>query len=60
MKNLNVIISDKHDEMIHQKIELGEYDMPSEVIRDALELLREQDILVQIRAGKSPKEILSE
>ncbi len=40
---MNVTLTGELAEFVSQKVATGEYAMPSEVIEDALRLLREQD-----------------
>lgn len=45
------------EKLINEKIESGYYDSPGEVVREGLQLLKEQDQLRQLRREKLRREI---
>lgn len=54
---MNVSLTPELETLINQKVESGLYTSASEVVREALRLLKEQDILRQIRLEELRKEI---
>lgn len=54
---MNVSLTPELEEMVKQKVETGLYTSASEVVREALRLLQEQDLLKQIRLDQLRKEI---
>ena len=46
---MNVSLTPELEEMVHRKVEAGMYSSASEVVREALRLLKEQDDLKQHR-----------
>lgn len=45
------------EKLINEKVESGYYDSPGEVVREGLQLLKEQDQLRQIRRDELRREI---
>ena len=54
---MNVSLTPKLEELIHQKVSSGLYNSASEVVREALRLLEEQDRLREMRLEELRKEI---
>lgn len=54
---MNVSLTPELEELINQKVSSGLYHSASEVIREALRLLKEQDELRQFRLEQLRKEI---
>ncbi len=46
---MNITLPPELEKMVEEKVKSGCYDSPSQVIRDGLRLLREQDQLKKIR-----------
>jgi antitoxin ParD1/3/4 len=54
---MNVSLTPELEEFVNRKVESGMYSSASEVVRESLRLLREQDLLKQIRLEELRKEI---
>ncbi len=54
---MNVSLTPKLEEMVRKKVESGLYNSSSEVIREALRLLEEEDMLREWRLDKLRAEI---
>ncbi len=54
---MNVSLTKELEEMINKKVESGLYNSASEVIREGLRLLNEQDQLRQIRIEELRREV---
>ena len=54
---MNVSLTPELESLVQEKVKSGLYNSSSEVIRDALRLLQEQDQLRQIRLENLRKEI---
>lgn len=54
---MNVSLTPQLEELVQQKVASGRYHSASEVIREALRLLEEQDRLREIRLGDLRKDI---
>ena len=54
---MNVSITEKLEEFVNDKVESGLYNSASEVVREALRLLVQQDELRQLRLDELKKEI---
>jgi len=54
---MNVSITEKLEEFVNDKVESGLYNSASEVVREALRLLKQQDDLRQLRLDELKKEI---
>jgi antitoxin ParD1/3/4 len=54
---MNVSLTPELEEFVSRKVESGMYSSASEVVRESLRLLREQDLLKQIRLEELRKEI---
>ncbi|MGI8670103.1 MAG: type II toxin-antitoxin system ParD family antitoxin [Aridibacter sp.] len=54
---MNVSLTKELEEMINQKVQSGLYNSASEVIREGLRLLNEQDLLKQIRIEELRREV---
>lgn len=55
---MNVSLTPELEELVNQKVESGLYNSASEVIREGLRLLKEQDDLKQIRQEEVRREVL--
>jgi antitoxin ParD1/3/4 len=55
---MNVSLTPELEEMVSQKVESGLYSSASEVIREGLRLLKEQDDLRQMRQEEVRREVL--
>lgn len=55
---MNVSLTPELEEMVNQKVESGLYNSASEVIREGLRLLKEQDDLRRIRQEELRREVL--
>lgn len=55
---MNVILSPELENLIREKVSSGNYNSPSEVIREALGLLKEQDQLREIRREEVRREVM--
>ena len=55
---MNVSLTPELEEMVNQKVESGLYNSASEVIREGLRLLKEQDELKRIRQEELRREVL--
>lgn len=54
---MNISLTPELEEMVQQQVRSGQYSSASEVIRDALRLFRERELLRQIRLEELRKEI---
>lgn len=54
---MNVNLTPELENLVNEKVSSGLYNSASEVVRDALRLLREQDELLRIRQDELRKEI---
>ncbi|HEY0386459.1 MAG TPA: type II toxin-antitoxin system ParD family antitoxin [Pyrinomonadaceae bacterium] len=55
---MNVSLTPELEEMVSQKVESGLYNSASEVIREGLRLLKEQDDLRRLRQEEVRREVL--
>lgn len=55
---MNVSLTPELEEMVSQKVESGLYNSASEVIREGLRLLKEQDELKRMRQEELRREVL--
>ena len=55
---MNVSLTPELEEMVNQKVKSGLYNSASEVIREGLRLLKEQDDLRRIRQEELRREVL--
>jgi antitoxin ParD1/3/4 len=55
---MNVSLTPELEELVNQKVESGLYNSASEVIREGLRLLKEQDDLRRIRQEELRREVL--
>ncbi len=55
---MNVSLTPELEELVNQKVESGLYNSASEVIREGLRLLKEQDDLRRIRQEEVRREVL--
>jgi antitoxin ParD1/3/4 len=55
---MNVSLTPELEKMVNQKVESGLYNSASEVIREGLRLLKEQDDLRRIRQEELRREVL--
>ena len=54
---MDISLTPELEELIHQKVTSGLYPSASEVIREGLRLLKEQDVLKEYRLGELRREI---
>jgi len=54
---MNISLTKELEDMVHEKVRSGLYNSASEVIRDALRLLTEQDELRRIRLERLRKDV---
>lgn len=55
---MNVSLTPELEELVNQKVKSGMYNSASEVIREALRLLQEQDEMKRIRQEELRREVL--
>jgi len=55
---MNVSLTPELENLINEKVKSGLYNSASEVIRESLRLLQEQDMLKQIRRDELRREIM--
>ncbi|MCA1624062.1 MAG: type II toxin-antitoxin system ParD family antitoxin [Acidobacteria bacterium] len=55
---MNVSLSPELENLINEKVKSGNYNSASEVVREALRLLKEQDELKQIRREELRREVM--
>ncbi len=55
---MNISLTPELENLINEKVKSGLYNSPSEVIRESLRLLQEQDMLKQIRHNELRREIM--
>jgi antitoxin ParD1/3/4 len=55
---MNITLTPELENLIRKKVESGKYNSPSEVIRDALNLLKEQDQLRELRREEVRREVM--
>lgn len=55
---MNITLTPELENLIQKKIESGDYNSASEVIRDALKLLKEQDQLKELRREEIRREVM--
>ena len=55
---MNITLTPELEALIKKKIESGDYNSPSEVVRDALKLLKEQDQLKELRREEIRREVM--
>jgi len=55
---MNITLTPELEKLIQKKVESGKYNSPSEVVRDALNLLREQDQLRELRRKEVRREVM--
>lgn len=54
---MNITLPPELEKMVEEKVKSGCYDSPSQVVRDGLRLLKEQDQLKQLRLEELRREI---
>jgi antitoxin ParD1/3/4 len=52
MGGMNVNLTPQLEELVREKVESGMYTSASEVVREALRLLQEQDRMKEVRLGQ--------
>lgn len=57
MGGMNVNLTPQLEELVREKVESGMYTSASEVVREALRLLQEQDSLKAVRLGQLRRDI---
>ena len=55
---MNITLTPELEALIKKKIESGDYHSASEVVRDALKLLKEQDQLKELRREEIRREVM--
>ncbi len=55
---MNIILTPELETLVREKIESGNYHSASEVVRDALQLLKEQDQLRELRRAEIRREVM--
>ncbi|MCY7347694.1 MAG: type II toxin-antitoxin system ParD family antitoxin [Pyrinomonadaceae bacterium] len=55
---MNVSLTPELEKLVNEKVKSGLYNSASEVIRESLRLLQEQDLLKQIRRDELRREIM--
>ena len=55
---MNVSLTPELENLVNEKVKSGLYNSASEVIRESLRLLQEQDLLEQIRRDELRREIM--
>jgi antitoxin ParD1/3/4 len=55
---MNVSLTPELETLVNEKVKSGNYNSASEVIREALRLLKEQDELKQIRRDELRREVM--
>ncbi|MCW5961161.1 MAG: type II toxin-antitoxin system ParD family antitoxin [Pyrinomonadaceae bacterium] len=55
---MNITLTPELENLIQKKIESGDYNSASEVVRDALKLLKEQDQLKELRREEIRREVM--
>ncbi len=55
---MNVSLTPELENLVNEKVKSGLYNSASEVIRESLRLLQEQDLLKQIRRDELRREIM--
>ncbi len=55
---MNVSLTPELENLVNEKVKSGLYNSASEVIRESLRLLQEQDMLKQIRRDELRREIM--
>ena len=55
---MNISLTPKLEKLVNEKVKSGLYNSASEVIRESLRLLQEQDMLRQIRRDELRREIM--
>lgn len=56
--NMNVSLTPELETLVNEKVKSGNYNSASEVVREALRLLKEQDELKQIRREELRREVM--
>jgi antitoxin ParD1/3/4 len=54
---MNISLSPELEKLVNEQVASGQYNSPSEVVREALKLLKEQDTLRQMRLEELRKEV---
>ena len=57
-KNMNVSLTPELETLVNEKVKSGNYNSASEVVREALRLLKEQDELKRIRREELRREVM--
>jgi antitoxin ParD1/3/4 len=56
--NMNVSLTPELETLVNEKVKSGDYNSASEVVREALRLLKEQDELKRIRREELRREVM--
>lgn len=56
--NMNVSLTPELETLVNEKVKSGNYNSASEVVREALRLLKEQDELKRIRREELRREVM--
>lgn len=54
---MEITLTPELEDLVNEKIRSGKYDSPSQVVRDGLRLLKEQDQLKQLRLEELRREV---
>ena len=55
---MNILLTPDLEDLVNQKLKSGQYNSPSEVVGEALRLLKEQDQLKELRREELRQEIM--
>lgn len=55
---MNILLTSDLEDLINQKLESGQYNSPSEVVREGLLLLKAQDQLKELRRDELRREVM--
>ncbi len=55
---MNVSLTPELERLVNEKVKSGDYNSASEVIREALRLLKEQDQLKELRRAEVRREVM--
>ena len=55
---MNVSLTPELEALVNEKVKSGDYNSASEVIREALRLLKEQDLLKELRREEIRREVM--
>lgn len=55
---MEITLTPELEDLVNEKVKSGKYDSPSQVVRDGLRLLKEQDQLEQLRMEELHREVM--